>query len=240
MLENARHRRQLNRLIEHWIDFREIVTNPKSAKGSPQGRERRFLDLKGRIAEFLSLSTETYPGGMAQEAAINQKHMLDLMNRFQSLPEGDGTRDISAFERDWQRSFLFLNQLKGAHLSSRKKSFRAPVSAPSSRRNPLAAFLNFWLIKFILVMAVIVVALWTLASLLPWERMGLNPDLSGLRRAADSTVDRVRDADGPGGIVEFTRNFFSPVVAQYGTEVSIFLVTVLLLAVGYLFFIRSR
>lgn len=249
MFGTHRYQSDLRKLVGYWIEFRDLVQTHLGDEAVTQLTERRFLDLKGLIAEALARLGEGLPAQHAAEATGAQRGMIEFMNSVPSLREGGvpTAEKRDAFERTWQRYFLHLNQFKGLKAAhARSGAARPPIPDPSRRsRRPLEAFFGNWFVKFVLVVAVLTGAVWVLARILPWERMGFGPGLAGLGGAAGGAVRSggrfiERNSAGLGGLPARIADFFQPVVAQYGPEVTAIMCTVLLLAFGYWAFIRMR
>lgn len=245
MFAVRKYRSELNRLIGQWVEFRDLVQTHLGDEATTQLVERRFLDLKGIIAERLARLGEAMPPHHGPESIQTQRGMLEFMNAVPSLRDGGPptAQKRDEFERTWQRYYLHLNQLKGLKPAGGKAAaHRAPiVEAPRHRHPGADRFFSNWFVKFVLVVAVLSGAVYVLSRVLPWERMGLGPKLAGLPGAAVDAGGRLVDGAGRmGGFVGGLRNFFDPVVAQYGPEATVIMCTVLLLAFGYWAFIRIR
>lgn len=249
MFAGRKHHADLKKIIEQWVEFRDLVQSHLGDEGVTQVLERRFLDLKGQIAERLARIGDGLPSHHVAEAAGTQKGMLEFMNAYPSLRDGGAptVEQRDGFERQWQRYYLSLSQLKGLKVAGHKPTaHRAPIMGPPRHRHSrMDRFFGNWFVKLVVTVAVLVGALYALALILPWDRIGWRPDLAGVPGAAGSAVESgarfvERGAGGMGGFFGRITGFFSPVVAQYGPEATAIMCTVLLLAFGYWAFIRMR
>jgi len=249
MLEARRRRSQLQTLIKSWMEFRELVNNHLGDDAVSQVQERRFLELKGEIAEGLTRVADTFPASHVREVVLQQRGMLDFMNQHPNLRNGNSLskEQQSAFEQAWQKFYLSLNQFKGVS-NVRPRDNRGLSPIPShwqGNRMRMQRFMNHWFIRFVLVTLVLVVAVWAVSAVLPWERMGLTADLHGVRGAAGDASSFLRDQAGSldnnlNPTFNNVRGFFRPVVNQWGPEATVILSTLLLLLLGYWVFIRTK
>jgi hypothetical protein len=248
VFERMKTRRKFNTLIRHWVEFQAYWMRFRGAEDLPDVEEARFLALKARIAALLPLLTESAPSALSQEAVQHQRAMTDLMNINRTLrAETPPTeREHEEFNRRWHAHFLFLNQLQGAGLetpraartrraSVSKVGRPAPTGMPVYRRKhgAIRGFISF--VGSLVLFAVFVyVMLLVIGSRLEGGRVlglagkerlgGLGAIASDLWQKAPATLTGV----------------LAPVRSAYGTELTIALLCILLLSVGYWFFIRVR
>ncbi len=246
MFSNSNYKKRLERLIGQWVDYRTLVVTRMGAEDVTPEEERRFLELKGRIAENLAGVTTGTPAGAAQEVHGHQRSLGEFLNRYTNLQvsEPPSPRDREEFEREWHRQYLFLNRLKGVPTPSAKKNHR-PVARPVAVSAAPGAYrgrsFGGWFVKFVLRLALIVVAIWAVVVLVPWQRItGGRPVSAG--RVGGFMGDAWGSAKGAvGGFHTPTLGgIFQPVVNRYGPELTAIMVGVLLVAVGYWIFIRMR
>jgi hypothetical protein len=247
----ARHRRaQLQTLIKSWIEFRELVHSHLGDDAVSQVKERRFLELKGDIAEGLTRVADTFPATHLREVVLQQRGIVDFMNQYTSLRNGhnQSQEQQDAFEKSWQRFYLSLSQFKGV-TNVRPRDNRGMAPIPShwrGNRMRMQRFMNHWFVKFVLITAVLVIAVWAVSAVLPWEKMGLSAGVStGVRGAAGDASSFLRSQAGSldnnlNPTFSSVRGFFRPVINQWGPEATVILSTLLLLLLGYWVFIRTK
>ncbi len=240
MLARYRHRNRLRRVIEDWIRYRAVVSARVGATDVTPDEEHRFLSLKGRIVENLAtLGREFSAQGPQQDVHNNLRAMTEFLGRRMSLAAGEvlSDRDREEFEREWHRFFLFLNRVKGLAPEPRRQTgMTAPVKpvSPPRARPAMPAGVG-WFVRFVLRLALIVVALWVLVTIIPWERVTGGRLSGGLHGSWDSARETVAGFRFPtlGGV-------FEPVVARYGPEVTSIMLAVLLVGLGYWLFVRMK
>ncbi len=244
MFAEQRYKSRLDRLIREWVEYRNLMTTRHGLGAVSPEEENRFLALKGRIAEDLSVVAH-HGGGGVQEMLAHQRSLNEFMNRYPTLAADAAPpeREREEFDREWHRLFLFMNRLKG--MPSRKESrppaaHVKPVEVSAPRFGPRVPFLG-WFLRFAVRLGVLVAAAWVVVRYFPWERVGLKPqagagDLTGgLDQAFDTARHGVSNLHVPtlGGL-------FQPVVERYGPEVTAVLVGALFVAIGYWIFIRTK
>jgi hypothetical protein len=242
MLAGYRYKSRLEKLIGQWTEYHSMVLHRLGSSEVSPGEERRFLGLKGQIAEGLASLTSTLGTTAAQDAHAHLRAMNNLLNRYPSLYadaqlSGEARAD---FEREWHDHFLFFNKLKGMPPESPAAQARpagfmgVPAQETIHRRTGGARFATV-LLRLLVVVALV----WAVVRFVPWYRLtrGSTPDAEpgSLKAYVYQAWDAVKltAANLNGG-------FLDPVVRRYGPEVTTVLVAALLLAVGYWIFIRMK
>jgi len=242
MLAGYRYKSRLEKLIGQWTDYHAMVLSRLGSPDVSPGEERRFLGLKGQIAEGLASLTSQLGPTTIQDAHAHLRAMNNLLNRYPSLYAdaalaGEPRAD---FEREWHDHFLFFNKLKGMQPQAAAPEARpggfmgVPAQDTIHRRTGGAQFASI-----ILRLLVVVGLVWAVVRFVPWYRLtrGSTPEAApgSIQAYAIRAVETVKLAVSNlnGGILE-------PVVARYGPEVTTVLVALLLLAFGYWIFIRMK
>jgi len=243
MFESFRANQRYQKLIRMWIAYRDMVQRFEGAKGVTDDHEKRFLKLKARIAALLPILEGRAPGSMAREAQRRAMLMTDLLNRHRSLRRDEPPTDAEReeFTKTWHEHYIFLNQLKGIPVVHEKPvKPRPPKEAPSGlpTRKVGRPTTGGWFLRFVLRVGVIAVAIWVVAKALGFSwggESGFAFDRpASLTMLGDNFLKTLQSLGG--GII----GFMQPVVTSYGLESTIALVGVLLIALGYLVFIRGR
>ncbi|MBM3285856.1 MAG: hypothetical protein FJY88_00675 [Candidatus Eisenbacteria bacterium] len=243
MLESCRHWWRLRNLIRSWIEFREIVTKSLGSAEVSAEREDRFLKVKAGIASQLPhILGEAGPGPIAQESQRQVTMMTDLLNRYRTLrsDSAPSAREAEDFERVWHQHFIYLNKLKGTvRRREAAAGLRGTHAVPSGlprhkihRRVP-----GLGLLSFIVRLGIIALVIYLLG-----RAFGIRWDASGRFVAQPPTTVGGVGGNVAGGIHSIwsgVLGLMSPVVALYGGSLTIILVVVLLLALGYWIFIRG-
>lgn len=242
MLESIRAQRKLARLIREWLELRKLWEQYSAAEEVPGLEELRFLKLKADISSKLPL-LETAPAGIGQEATKQRRAMTDLLGTMIALrPERVLTaQEQGEIVRRWHSHFLFLNELKGVALGARSRPRRdrrrelaprpsvptgMPVFRDPRRRGGVGHVVRtiFGAAVLLSIAYLIVVA------------VGIRAQRTWLGIEQYGTTSRQVWEAVPGRVA----GFLEPIVASYGTEVTIALLGILLLSVGYWVFIRGR
>ncbi len=242
---------RLRSLIRCWSEFRDSVALSGGGSGITDRQEKAFLHLKAKIASLMPVLVSAVPGSMAVESKKHFGQMTDLLNRYPSLRrDGPGQRESDDFEKSWHHHFIFLNTLRGvifrraSHAPSttaaevptgmravptgmpRHSIHRPPVRIPS---------IVIGSIGFLVRLAVLVLILYIMGRTfgVHWTHghlsMSLPTGYAGLGHNFSAAINSLLgDATG----------FLHPVVTAYGPYWTIGLVGVVLLALGYLMFIR--
>ncbi len=244
MFANQQYKRRLDKLIDQWVAYRNHVLTRMGASDVSPLEERRFLELKGKIAESLAGVAAGVPVGGNHDLGGHQRSMGDFLNRYTSLQAHDppGEREREEFEREWHRHFLFLHRLKGLQPprpSAAQAKLRPVTPAPpmgSRRRGGGGWFLRF-AVRVVFLAAVVLVVV----AFVPWDRLtgGRRFSSGSLGGAAGDVWSATRDAVG-GFQVPTLGGIFQPVVSRYGPELTTIMVGVLLVALGYWIFIRMK
>jgi hypothetical protein len=246
MLESFRSQRKLQGLIGDWQVFRDAVLRTDKATAITPEEENRFLKIKARIAVQLPLLTGNVPRTLAKEAGDHAQQMTHLLNRYEKLSSEQLKleEEREKFDHFWHQTYVFLNKLKGVGLAGERPMPRKgpATTAGVPGKKPRRAIPGTWLFKFVIRLGLIVLAIFLLGR--------------GFGVRWDETGKFV--AEPPGGIKEFLAtvagvlsgignsiwgwltSFLQPVSNVYGPEVTIVLILVLLLALGYWFFVRGR
>jgi hypothetical protein len=244
---------RLRSLISYWSEFRELVLQCEGSAEVTPLQEATFLRLKAKIASRLSHLSTGVPSSVAQEAHRHQALMTDLLNRHHTLkvvvPRTDQQKED--FDRAWHQHFIFLNSLRGMHpepaarkagsAGARRRLPAVPTGMPTGRvyhqRSYSTARFARGFLRLVVQLGILVAILYLLARAfgVRWE-------------AGHFTASKPAGASGFGhnlaggiqSILDFFTGFMQPVVASYGLYVTLGLVGVLLLGLGYLFLVRER
>jgi hypothetical protein len=243
MFEGYRDRSRLDRLIKDWTEYRRLALTRLGAGDVSAAEERRFLKLKGKIAESLASLSLDLGQNAAQEAQTHLRAIGDLLSRFPTLladqPLDPQLKD--GFERNWHDHYLFFNKLKGMRGRSETQEARAakgpaPDGVGSIHKRSGGARSGVVLLRFAIVVAVI----WILVRFVPWHRLGsISAEEGGLQAFASDAWGSVKEAVGSfsassiGGVLK-------PAAEKYGPEATTVMVAVLLIALGYWIFIRMK
>jgi hypothetical protein len=241
MFEGFRATQRYQELIRCWIAYRDMIQRFEGAQGVTEDHESRFLRLKAKIAGLLPILESRAPGSLARETQRRVVLMTELLNRHRTLrrEEPPTESEQEEFQRGWHEHYIFLNQLKGVPVVREPKaSPRRPGEAPTGMpaRKLRRGTPGGWFLRFVLRVAVLAVAIYVIGRAFGF-RWGVGGGLE---------FERPRTISGLGtnlwqaiqsfgsGIIDFMQ----PVVYSYGLESTIALVGVLLIALGYMFFIR--
>jgi hypothetical protein len=239
----------LEKLIRQWTDYRGLVLTRLGAGDVKPSEERSFLNLKGQLAEALANLTGKLSHTVAQDANSHLRAMNSLLNRYPTL-YSDAPLETKAredFEREWHDHFLFFNKLKGMQGKSDAQETRAPGTplavgalavsgAETIHRRTAGARMP----TVVLRLAILVGAVWLVVTIIPWHRFGSGaPGASGVSvKGFFSTVwDSMKETAAN---VNVTGGFMRPVVDKYGPEATLVLMALLLLALGYIIFVRMK
>ena len=103
MLEVRRYRKRLEHLINEWTEYRSLVLNRMGAPNLKNEEEKRFLNLKGKVAEDLTNLTSWLQPSLSQEVQGHLRGITSLMGRYPTLftsgPLDEQNR--ADFERSW-------------------------------------------------------------------------------------------------------------------------------------------
>jgi len=242
MMSGRRYRSRLDKLIRQWTDYRGLVVTRLGVGDTNATEERRFLDLKGQIAEALASLTGQLGQAAAQDAHNHIRAMNSLLNRYPTL-YADQPLDPKAreeFDREWHDHFLFFNKLKGMD----------PQPAPDPRPGVgLLAGTGTATVHrrssgtrtaTIVARVLVLVAVgWVLVRFVPWRRFldgggtaSGAKDLGSFSAEAWTSVKQTFAHAGSG--------ILDPAIQKYGPEATMVLLALLLLAAGYWLFIRMK
>lgn len=243
MIAKLRIQRRMKRLLESWVALRDLVRSVGAETQPAQVDEDRFLALKAEIAREVAWVEALIPGGLRLDAVRSHRRMNDAMARFLSLSAVSkaSPTDREAFEAAWHDGYLFLNKIKGMGPTPPVRdrgARRARVLMGVPRhRSPRPEF-GLWLVRFVLQAAFLVLILYLIT-----RAIGLRYAGGGHWAFEPPTSIGGVWANVWGGLMGVlgrSGDVFAPVVAQYGIEVTIFFVGLLLVTAGYWVFVRSR
>ncbi len=241
-LANILAHRRLNELNRKWIAYRDLIQRYEGSPDATEEQERALLELEGNIARLLASLTDSVPGDASQDARSQAAGMRDLLTRHRMLsgpPVPPAVRD--AFLRAWHAHYLFLNQMKGIPLDQRRRP-DGPARRPSPisglpriprGRSPLPSLVG-WVLRL---------GLFALVVFLLARALGFGQGEDGrLKAEVPSGAGEVgsRLASALASLISAGTRFMQPVTAAYGVEVTIILVGILVLALAYWGFVRTR
>jgi len=248
MFEAQRYRKRLQHLIDQWTVYRSLCLNRMGAPDLRNEEEKRFLSLKGHIAEDLTGLSLWLQPSLAQEVQGHQRGITALMGRYPTLftngPLDEQNR--TEFERSWHDHFLFFNRLKGIkpdphardprNLAAASQVYIPPTGQKVHKRSAGARFITV----FIRLMFIILVV-YMLVRYVPWQRLrepttSTEPNPGGVEGVLMTVGDRVKALLSGMQLPDF----LDPVVAAYGSEVTTILLAAFLLIVAYFIFGRMK
>ena len=248
MLEVRRYRKRLEHLINEWTEYRSLVLNRMGAPNLKNEEEKRFLNLKGKVAEDLTNLTSWLQPSLSQEVQGHLRGITSLMGRYPTLftsgPLDEQNR--ADFERSWHDHFLFFNRLKGIrpdphardprNMAAATQVYIPPSGQKVHKRSAGAHFLTVFLRLLFLIFIIFL-----LIKYGPWERFNeptssKTPNPGGMQGFLINAGDRVKAVIA--GV--HLPAFLNPVVEAYGSEVTTILVAVFLLIVAYFIFGRMK
>jgi hypothetical protein len=247
MIARLRHRRRVDRMIRDWTEYRSMVLDRLGTDDLRPEEEGRFLSLKGRLAERAAGLGQEMTGQHAHEITIGQREIVEFLNRHTTLhcdePLLAPARE--AFERDWHRHFLYLNRVRGLRpqRKPRPREHRpAAASPPASTYRPRPEGFGRWLAVLLLRLGVLAVVVYAAVRLVPWGAVKAQAERTDSARAGGWVASGWQGAKGVARDLGSSslRDFFAPVVDRYGPELTAIMSGVLLLAVGYWLFIRTK
>jgi hypothetical protein len=248
MLEVRRYRKRLEHLINQWTEYRSLVLNRMGAPNLKNEEEKRFLNLKGKVAEDLTNLTSWLQPSLTQEVQGHLRGITSLMGRYPTLftsgPLDEQNR--TEFERSWHDHFLFFNRLKGIrpdthgrdprNMAVATQAYIPPVGQKVHKRSAGAHFITIFLRILFLIFVIFI-----LVKYVPWQRLSepttsTTPNPGGMQGFILTAGDRVKAVMA--GV--HLPAFLNPVVEAYGSEVTTILVAVFLLIVAYFIFGRMK
>src|SRR5262245_19423145 len=248
MLEVHRYRKRLEHLISEWTEYRSLVLNRMGAPNLKNEEEKRFLNLKGKVAEDLTNMTSWLAPSLSQEVQGHLRGITSLMSRYPTLftsgPLDEQNR--AEFERSWHDHFLFFNRLKGIrpdrhgreprNMAAATQAYIPPTGQKVHKRSAGAHFLTVFLRLLFLIFIIFL-----LMKYVPWQRFkdpttSTTPNPGGVQGFLITAGDRVKAVLA--GV--HLPTFLNPVVEAYGTEVTTILVAVFLLIIAYFIFGRMK
>ncbi len=242
MLYSWRAQHRLQKLLRSWREYRRLVSDSLDAEGISPRQEEKFLALKARIASQLQSMAEIVPSAADSEIRRHAEGMTRLLQSQLSLQPGAGGPpwDKEKFQREWQEHFLYLNKVKSMHLGRRPQraldpSVLVPTGFPGSRSPQSFALgkLRRFVTRTLLLILLATLAAWAFG--VRWDSSGklVIRDDAPLGQPLSVVLSTVS-----GWWISAT-SFFAPVLASYGSVVSIVLFGVLLLSLGYWVFVHS-
>jgi hypothetical protein len=248
MLEVRRYRKRLGDLINKWTEYRSLVLNRMGAPNLKNEEEKRFLNLKGKVAEDLTNLTLWLQPSLSQEVQGHLRGITSLMGRYPTLftsgPLDEQNR--AEFERSWHDHFLFFNRLKGIRpdphardprsMAGPTQTYNPPVGHTVHKRSAGAHFITVFLRIVFLIFIIFL-----LMKYVPWQRFkepttSSTPNPGGVQGFLVDVGDRMKAVIA--GV--HLPAFLNPVVEAYGTEVTTILVAVFLLIIAYFIFGRMK
>lgn len=226
---------RLRGLIQDWLAYRDVVRRLLEGAGESGLESERFLRLQARIASRLPLLTTALPGALAPEG---QQHAAAITARL-SLPAPEPAGESrawgrEAFEHEWQEHFIFLNKLKGVALgpiSPTARPHAARVSDGTTRGRLRRPIPGARLVGFIVRVAILAVAVYLLGRAfgLRWDAAGrFAPETP---RGASGVIGNLWS--GVQSVWSAAVGLLDPVVAAYGSTLTIALVAILVIAVAF-------
>jgi hypothetical protein len=242
MLESIRCWWTFRGITHDWVSFREWTIQKLGSAEVTPADEEDFLRLKGRIAARIPRLEASIADAYAQDAREQFAEMKSLLNRYRTLRAATplSAQDREEVDQEWHRHFLFLSSLKGAVRAPRRESLRSGGIADAGyawnagprRRRRVGG--SFALCVRLMVVAIVLYALARVIGLRKGEAGSLvfQPP-SSFQGVVSNLVDASKSVGGMIG------NGLSPVIAAYGVEVTVVLVGVLVLGIGYLTLARG-
>lgn len=236
---------RLRRLIRRWESYRDLVRAGGLSTQATAEQERALLTLQARLAGDLGWLGRMLPPNRPPDTAQRLAGLQGLLARTSkktATPSDDPTM-LADFERAWHDGYLFLNQITGLKLQTKAATTArhpraVPTGMPFARRRFHLPVVNWVgrLLGFALRVAILALAVYLVGKALGvrWSEGGKLV----IQREPGVTAS----ASVVGGLQSLWHgivNFMQPVTTAYGTEVTIAMVGVLVLAVGYFAFIRS-
>ena len=243
MLSAYRYKARLERLIRQWTDYRGLVITRMGSGDVKPGEERNFLTLKGQIAEALAVLTGKLNQATAQDANSHLRAMSSLLNRYPTLyadaPLEPKQRE--EFEREWHDHFLFFNKLKGMQDQAEAPDERSRTITTSQVESLHATTGGTRMSVVLMRIGLLVVIGFALVRFIPWNMMTVGYQKSGSGSVGGffagvwASIKNTFANTSTGGV-----GILEPVASQYGAEVTLVLVAVLLIGLGYFIFARMR
>ena len=247
MIARLRHTRRVDRILRGWTEYRSMVLTRLGTDDLRPEEERRFLAQKGRLAEQIASLSQEISGNHSHEIQIGQREIAEFLNRYTTLhcDEPLQAPEREAFEQEWHRHFLYLNRVRG--LKPQRRSSRAPevkvaMSPPAASYGPRQAGFGRWLAVLLLRLGILAVVVYAVVRIVPWGKVESEAERTTSARAGgwvasawSNAKDVARDL-GSNSI----KDFFDPVIQKYGAETTAILAGLLLLAIGYWLFIRTK
>ena len=238
MLNTLTQRLMIRDVIRSWRLYHDAVLNCFGSETVTGEQEEQFLKLKAKIATRMPEMARAVPQANQVEAKEHLGLMNEVLNRYRSLKAETpmDAKEREQFEAVWHRLFLFLNSLKGMPLASNgRRAGTAFAPTGMRRRHGPRAVPGAALFGFVLRLGFVGLLIYILG-----RAFGLRWGESGLTAQGPITPQSIgKNTQGAFGAIghEFTR-FMDPVINTYGGTMTIVLVTVLVLALAYWFFVR--
>lgn len=243
-LSAYRYKTRLEKLIRQWTDYRGLVLTRMGSSDLKPSEERNFLILKGQIAEALAALTGKLNLATAQDANSHLRAMNSLLNRYPTLYADHSleSKHREDFEREWHDHFLFFNKLKGMREQAeapdeRSRTITTQVAGEGHHGRTGGARLPVVLLRI----GLLVVIGFVLVRFIPWNTLskdypkGGSGGVGGFFAGVWTSIKDMLAGISTGGV-----GFLEPVASQYGAEITLILVAVLLIGLAYFIFARMR
>ena len=234
---------KVRQLIRSWSELRLAVTQGGDPNVPPSADESHFLRLKARIASLLPVLN--LPGPQGPEAQAHARAITDMLNQTKPLPV-DAVAARDEFERRWLEHFVYLNQVRGLPLASPgpRRARGVPTGIPERRMPftiPGSASLGF-----LFRAGVVTFAIYLLGRAFGFRWSSIAPataTVKGGTTTAPGTAPNLSSvpselSNAAQAVSHSVSEFFRPVFESYGTNVALILFGILLVALGYWFFVR--
>jgi hypothetical protein len=246
MLSAYRYKARLEKLIRQWTEYRGLVLTRMGSGDVKPTEERNFLTLKGQIAEALAVLTGRLNQATAQDANTHLRAMNSLLNRYPTLYADSSLKgkEREEFEREWHDHFLFFNKLKGMQDQAESPDERSrtittsQVAGEGLHGTTGGTRMSVLLLRI----GLLVVIGLALVRFVPWNLMaggyqktGCGGGVGGFFAGVWASIKNTFANMSTGGV-----GVLEPVASQYGAEVTLILVAVLLIGLGYFIFVRMR
>jgi hypothetical protein len=251
MFESIQAHIRLRRLLRNWTAAHELFRAGRGMSRVPI-EEKRLLALKAHIARDLPVLETSVPPAYIERAQRGVARITELLG---SVPIGssEGVKGpaeprvsppsgLEEPEKAWDEVFLLLNQLTGLKLMPRlnRSAFRrrrVPNGLPRTRVLRRTGRFGAGMVRLVFQVAVFAILIYVAA-----RGIGIHRGAAG-RIVADPPetigILRANLMSGTHALMDAFGRLMHPVVGTYGFEVTLGLVAVLLMALGYWAFVRN-